>query len=174
MSDNELGGGQVPNGRYTGRALPDTVVYGTAQTGTKQIAFSCEITKGRFAGEKLRWFGSFTELSEDRTIEQLVTAGARMQNGDVNDMTGLGDTEVELQTETNENPTTGMLECRVAWINESGAVFMKTPMDDSEKKVFAKAMKDKILAIQAKHGKRKPTRASSAPSKEPAQASAAK
>jgi len=175
MSENEqLGGGQVPAGKYTARAMAETVIHGEASTGTKQIAMSFEITKGRFAGERLPWFAFFTEDSAERSIQSLMLAGARMQNGDVLDLEGLGDIEVEIQTEVTEHPDTGALQYRVAWVNEPGGVFMKTTMDDSQKKVFAKNMKDKVLAIQAKHGKRKPSRAPTTPTKESAQASAAK
>lgn len=140
--------GLVPAGIQMVRAIKESAVFGKASTGNDQVGIQCMITKGPYKGRTLNWYGSFTDKATDRTIEQLRLAGARMKDGDVTDLEGLGSTEFEAQVELTEHPTTGEPQSRISWLGVG--VAMKDVHDDGAKAALAKRVKGNVLKIQKK------------------------
>ena len=154
MSDIIFEGGMVAPGKYMAKALPETVIFGKASTGTPQVRMSMEITsEGKFKGVMVPWSGFFTDESKARTYEQLIAAGHAMNNGDIADTTGLGSRECQITVSVTEHPETGEPQCRADWIDEPGSVFMKEVFSDEELSDFNESHKDQIKAIMASRGK---------------------
>ncbi len=166
------GTGLIPSGtKVAGRALPETAIFGTASTGTKQVGMSFEIISGPFKGMRQPWFGFFTDESRARTMESLIHAGCTFPDDDLGNLEGLGSKEVDLTIEINENPDNGNLTNRVAWVNAPGQVVMKEQFDEQETKAFAKESKADLLEVKRRMGlskKKSPPKKDSATSTEAA------
>ena len=125
--------------RCNARAVPETHVYGFANTGTEQVGFRVECLDGILQGQSFTWYGYFTDASEQRTIEQLMIAG--WTGDDALNLPGLGSTEFELQLEEQEevDERTGQVSntfWRPTFINRIG-VAMRNQMDEMQKRSFA-------------------------------------
>lgn len=137
----------LQNGRYRARATD--AVLGVADTGTKQVAVLFELLD--VPGQSIAWYGYFTEKTEDRTLESLMHAG--WQGDDLSNLMrdGLGDTEVSLVVEQEQDQKTGEWRPRVKWVNSLGAgALVKNEMTDVDKLAFSKQMRAKVMQKRAK------------------------
>jgi len=134
--------------RTRARALPGSQEWGVASTGTEQVGIRVQTIGGDLDGQYFTWYGSFTETTEERTLESLRTAG---WNGDwerLIELPGLGETEFELQLEDDigpdgkprTNPSTGEVYLRATFINRI-SVAMKNVMSAQDKASFASRMR---------------------------------
>ena len=143
----------LPKGTYKARATE--AEFGFTNTGTEQVAVVFEVVEdGEFQGERIAWFGFFTEATAERTIQALRVCG--WTGDDLGDLSGFDANEVELVVEHEEYQ--GKTTAKVKWVNKIGnRVVLKHKMTDAQRAELAKRMKG--LAIST----RKPAAASPAP-----------
>jgi hypothetical protein len=137
----------IQPGTYQARATG--AEYGVTKNGTEQVGVSFVITSspsGQYDGAQLVWYGFFTEKTEDRTIEALITCGCTSL------ATLEGVTRNEVQIVVNHEPhyQTGEPVPRIQWINKLGGIAMTTRMSSVEAKSFAAKMQGKFLALSQK------------------------
>lgn len=63
------------DGRYKARAEGAVVLGNSKDKGTPFIEFYLQITEGEEKGKRVRWTGYFTEKTQERTIDALLTCG---------------------------------------------------------------------------------------------------
>lgn len=129
--------------RTKAKAIPNSHVLGYANTGTEQIGIRVNVIEGHeeLQGKEFTWYGYFTDKSEERTLQALMTAG--WDGSDFVNLAGLGSTEFELQFEEQDEvdeqgQVTGAF-WRPTFINKIG-VAMKHQMDEGQKRSFASRM----------------------------------
>lgn len=150
--------------RCKARAVPSSHDFGySPEKGTEQVGMRVQILDGELEGQTYTWLGYFTEASEDRTLEQLRTAG--WDGTDFLSLPGLGSTEFELQLEEETGQKDGTLYWRPTFINRMG-VAMKNSMDAQQRAAFAARLRSKIgvagtRPAQGANGSRKPAGRSS-------------
>lgn len=119
-------------GTYRARAMGSSkphIQFGMAGTGTQQVAVAFMIYQevlddhrqptGTYepTGEEITWIGSFTPATMQRTCESLRYAG--WSTNDLDDMTGLGSTDVDIVVEHEEYQ--GNTRAKVQWVNKPGS-----------------------------------------------------
>jgi hypothetical protein len=122
------------------RAVADSHEWGLADTGTEQVGVLLELLEGEHSGQRVTWYGYFTEASEDRTLESLRIAG--WNGNDLLNLPGLGSTEFQLTMTEEENQNTGQVFWKASFINRIG-VAMRNVMDERQKAAFAARMRAK-------------------------------
>lgn len=139
----------IPEGRYKCRATEGAL--SETNDGKPQVAVDIVITEEEcdYTGQHRTWYGSFTEKSQDRTLQSLRLLG--WQGDDLSNLVGLGDTEAWV-TIAHEEDQEGNTRDRAAWINGSGGLQVKKLMDEGAAKAFAERMKGHVLAHNAKSG----------------------
>ncbi len=131
-------------GHYKARALDAD--FGFAGTGTKQVALSFEILDGDERGEHISWYGFFTQNTAERTVESLRHCGCVFPDDRLDDLNGLGNTEVELVVEE-ETSERGEAKSRVRWVNRlGGGVALGSRMDEVEKRALSDEMRGYVVA----------------------------
>lgn len=100
-------------GKYRAKALVHK--FGKSKNNTEQVYVDFEITAGPFAGQRLGWYGFFTEKTAERTLESLEYAGWDGQS--LAELKGLGSKEVELVVDLEKNEQDGREYLRVRWVN---------------------------------------------------------
>jgi hypothetical protein len=127
-------------GRYAARAVATEL--GLTKGGNDQIAVELELADGEHSGERIVWYGYFTEKTAKRTVESLRICGWNGDDIAASPLPGLGSREVEIVVEM-EDDLEGVPRARVRWINRAGGagIAMKTPMDDARKRQFAASMR---------------------------------
>lgn len=117
--------------------------FGTAKTGTEQIAVTFETD----SGSRISWYGYFTDKAAEYAIKTLRTCGwqgddpAEITVDDINDPV-----ELDVQEEEDRN---GNVKCKVAWVNKpGGAPPMKAPMPADKRKAFGAAWKAACAAVK--------------------------
>lgn len=135
---------QIRKLRAKGRVVQGSHDFGTASTGTEQIAAQVMIVDGEHAGQSCTWYGSFTERARERAEEQLRIAG--WDGTWHQDMPGLGSTEFDLQYEETTTPN-GAVYLDGNFINRIG-VALKNRMDDAQKADFFARMRGSSAATQ--------------------------
>ncbi len=146
----------IEAGKYKARAIPGSAQFGRASTGTEQVAVTFALLDERLAGEEITWVGNFAnEQGTEISIKALQAAG--WASDDLGDMTGLGDTEVQLvvEVETYE----GKPRAKVRWVNKGGAGFaFKDVMDRGGLASLANRIKGQAIALRAEAGASVPAR----------------
>lgn len=139
-SDNESPRSLIPIGVYPAVLVPTTGDDGThllrfAKSGEKgdgslQCVGYFKITRGRYAGRNVIWFGYMTEGSYERTMKSWRYCG--WKGADINNP-GPMNQEVEIEVEHNE--WNGKVSARVAWVNPpgGGAIQLKNPVVGQER-----------------------------------------
>lgn len=135
-------------GYFLARAVKESLQFGKAGTGSKQVGLSLRITEegSQYKGMMVGWYGSLVEGDAMRiTLDSLANAGHQFNNNKITDPTGLGDVDCiivvdeEPQVDSNKEPVldpkTGeqRMISRVKFINRVGGVVMKDPMSEDEK-----------------------------------------
>ena len=117
-------------GRQPARAT--NLQFGTAETGTVQVAVTFEITDGDDRGEYITWTGSLTEKAAPHALKALAVCGAPM--GKTLDQLTIDDLQsfvsLVVEYETHE----GKARPRVKWVNRpgGGGFTMKHPIEGAE------------------------------------------
>lgn len=150
-------------GTYRARAVEAEL--GLAGNGSEQVAVLFEIVEdGQHFGERITWYGYFTQGTFARTIESLRHAG--WQGDDLADLSTVGSKEcsIVLEWESYE----GRDSLRVKWVNAGGGgMALKRRMDDAGKRAFAAKMRGQVVAAS---GGRASTTSRPAPPRPPAHA----
>lgn len=135
----------------TYRARPVRAALGVTGTGKEQIGVLFDLVDP--PGERITWYGYFTEGTFDRTIESLRAIGwsgtdlAEFQG----DIVPQGfDREVELVVKQEEY--NGKVSAKVAFINSGGGLAMKDVLAPDAARVFAAQMKGRIAALDHAQG----------------------
>jgi hypothetical protein len=138
-------------GKYRGR--PVTAALGLTSKNTEQIAVTFELVDP--PGERITWYGFFTENTTDRTLQSLRSCG--WQGNDLSVFVGgeplpAGfDQEVELEVEQSEYQ--GKTTAKVAWVNSGGGLGLKNALTKDQAKVFAAKMQRTIDALDKAAGR---------------------
>lgn len=142
----------IAEGKYRAKAVEHSQVTENENSGNEEIRVLCEITEeGEYKGQARTWYGYFTELTAERTVESLRYMGWK---GD--DITAIKlEPGVEFQIvikheESRKEP--GKMRDRIAFVNRLQSVYVGQPMSDTKKASFAKRMKGLVLA--SKNGER--------------------
>lgn len=151
-------------GHYKARAVEGD--FGVAGTGTKQIAVLFEITDGEAHGERVTWYGYFTQATAERTIESLRHCGCTFPNDAIDNLDGLTANEVGLvvEQEADDDGT----RTRVRWVNRlSSGIALGSRLDAAAKRSFADEMRGFVMASRAKNGTAAPTPPPAQPASRP-------
>jgi hypothetical protein len=139
---------------------------GFAQTGTEQVAVLFEIREGEQKGQRMTWFGFFTERAAERTLESLRNAG--WQSDDLSDLSTVGsrDCQIVVEEETDQN---GQPRDRVRWVNSlgPGRVQLKQEMSADQKRAFAARMRGLAVSTRLGNGGGATTQPKRAPIQSP-------
>lgn len=159
----------IQAGRYTGRAKPETLIFGYAKNGGEQVAMNIEIISEGFEGQSVGWYGSFAGKAAPITLRQLRDAG---WTGDsLTDASGLGSVDVDLDVRFEEYE--GKDRMKVAIYPVGGFVVkMDRPIAGKDLAAFDARMRGAILQSKrpAANGARSAAPGWSAPSQRPAPA----
>jgi len=151
-----------PLGTHKARAVD--CVLGMTGTGKEQVGVLFEHVE---TGERITWYGYFTDGTFERTIESLRYMG--WQGTDLLDFRqGLPagcDNEVDVVVEDETDERDGKVRRKVRWVNGNGGVAVKETLDDAQARVFAARMKAKVAALHAKTGGPKPASKPKPPSR---------
>jgi hypothetical protein len=131
-------------GRYTARAVDAALGYTAG--GKEQVAVAFQIIGGEHDGEALQWYGYFTEKTTERTIDSLRACGWTGDN--IAQLDGISANEVSLVV-VHEADQNGDMQVRVKWVNRagSGAIQLKSRMDQGQALQFAQRMRGNVLAF---------------------------
>ncbi|MCU0232149.1 MAG: hypothetical protein MUC67_12385 [Acidobacteria bacterium] len=144
----------LKNGTY--RARPLSAVLGFTQSGSPQIAVEFAIVDP--PGERIVWYGYFTDKTWERTEDALRYCG--WNGSDISDFSygnplPVGfDQEVELVVEE-ELDQEGRPRPRVRWVNSGAGVALRNVMTTAQAKQFAAELRAKIM-LRAKGQGAKP------------------
>lgn len=140
----------IPEGRYKARAIDGGL--GETSDGNPQVAVRFGLLDEGHEGEEITWFGSFSKNKGngaktplERTIESLRTCG--WEGDDLSDLRGITDCEVSLVIAHEEYPKgSGKVSAKVKWVNRTGGLALKAPMNETSAKAFAARMKGEVIA----------------------------
>ncbi len=136
-------------------AKPVQAVLAKTSTGKEQVAVEFELTEEDVRGQRITWYGFFTDGTFDRTIEGLRACG--WEGDDLSNLSSInGSVEASIVIEHEEYQ--GHVKARVRWVNKAGGVAVKDRIPDDEAKRFAAKMRGRISAGVVKAGG-KPTSA---------------
>jgi hypothetical protein len=139
----------IAKGTY--RAMPVGAALGKTGTGKEQIAIMFELADE--SGQRIPWYGYFTDATFDRTIESLRHLG--WQGADLGDFAqGLPESvnqEVEIVID-HEADQEGVERARVRWINSGRGIAVKERLDDQAARSFGARMRSRVAALQASKG----------------------
>jgi hypothetical protein len=141
----------LAEGTYRGR--PIRAALGVTGTGKEQIGVQFELQDP--PGQRMTWYGFFTDGTFDRTIEALRACG--WTGSDLSEFGGETlpagfDQEVELVVKHEEY--NGKISARIAFVNSGGGLAMKEALDPTQAKSFAARMKGRILALDQSAGRK--------------------
>lgn len=135
----------IAPGKYLG--TPVSAALGFTSSGKEQIAVQFEFLEP--AGEKLTWYGFFTDATFDRTIESLRACGWTGSSLDEFSAEALPagvNRQVELVVTHEEY--NGKTSARIAFVNNvGGGMALKSAMSSDQARAFAAKMKGRIAAL---------------------------
>jgi hypothetical protein len=135
----------IAPGKYLG--TPVSAALGFTSSGSEQIAVLFEFLEP--AGERLTWYGYFTEKTFDRTIESLRACGwmgSSLDEFGSEHLPGGFNRQVELVVTHEEY--NGKTSARIAFVNNvGGGMALKSAMDANQARAFAAKMKGRIAAL---------------------------
>lgn len=135
-------------GRYKARGVE--AMLGYTSTGKEQIGVLLETAEGN----RITWYGYFTDQTTERTFESLRALG--WEGDDLSDLRGIDRNEVEIVVE-HEPDNHGEIRARVRWINRSGGLAMKESMPQDAARAFAARMKGAAIASRQRSSASAPT-----------------
>lgn len=152
----------LENGVYRARASSGAL--GETKGGKEQVAVEFEVLDDGFHGQRITWFGYFTDKTTEGTLRALRTMGWR--GDDLSDLGGIQDNEVSLVVEQEEYE--GKWTAKVRWVNAiGGGVGLKAPLSPDKAKAFAARMRAQVLAFDKSEGAPKPSAPRPAPRGDP-------
>ncbi len=137
-------------GTYNARASHATLGY--TKDGKEQVGVELLVLDDDFQGERITWFGYFTEASSERTLESLRLLG--WKGDDLFDLQGIDENQVSIVVVEDEYQ--GKTQIKVRWINAPGGMAMKAPMSDTQAREFSARRKGAVRAFKQKSGTPKP------------------
>lgn len=138
---------ELQTGTFRIRAVPGSQDFGVSNNGNEQVAVAIEFLDGPNKGRRAVWYGSFTEKTEDRTLESLRYLG--WSNDELFNMQGLGEAEAEAVLEEEEGQD-GKMRIRVKWINRVRGPAFKNRLEGGDLASFSQRMKGKAVANRQK------------------------
>lgn len=131
------------------RVRATACALGETQTGKEQIGVELEFFECE--GERLTWYGFFTDASLEITLRALRALG--WQGDDITELDGVEDATSLLPSEAEavvqEETYEGKTRLRVAFVNAAGGgVRLKQRLDPGKKAKLAERMKARILRLQ--------------------------
>lgn len=139
----------MENGTYRAKAV--RAELGETNTGNVQVGIAFQLTAEEYSGQKLTWYGTFTDKAMPITLKALRTAGWKGE--DVSDLSSIGGPdapEVDLVVENEEYQ--GQWRTKVKWVNAAGGPMMKTALTGDKAKAFAAKMRGAVLAFDKAAG----------------------
>lgn len=131
----------IPANKYVAKAIHAEL--GHAKTGSEMIAVLFEIAEGEYTGQRITWWGYFTEKTAKRTVESLKYTGWR---GDWESWDGLGTKRVELDVQE-EADGQGGVRMRVQWVNPVSIIKKDSAMSSTQRVAFASKMKSLVTQV---------------------------
>ena len=131
----------IPANKYVAKAVHAEL--GHAKTGTEMIAVLFEITEGEYTGQRITWWGYFTEKTARRAVESLKYTGWR---GDWESWDGLGTKRVELDVQE-EADGQGGSRLRVQWVNPVSIIKKDSVMSSTQRVAFASKMRGLVTQV---------------------------
>lgn len=126
----------IPEGSYTAVALEHR--WGKTSTSKHQLAIQFEIVGGEYEGNKLVWYGYFTDRAVERTLQSLRYCGWVGH-----DLADLGALDKQVQIVVEHDTYNGNTRAKIAWVNELG-IALKEQMTVEEVRQFAASMRSRI------------------------------
>jgi len=126
----------------TFRAVALSVELGFTSNGHEQVAILWQLQEGH-VGEKLAWYGYFTEKGTNIALKGLRAAG--WKGDDLSDLSSIIGSEALLVIQNEEYD--GKMRPKVRFINRLGGPVIKDTMDQGAAKKFAARMKGAIKAF---------------------------
>lgn len=131
----------ITAGKHVAKAIHAEL--GHAKTGSEMIAVLFEITEGEYTGQRITWWGYFTEKTAKRTVESLKYTGWR---GDWESWDGLGTRRVELDVQE-EADGQGGVRMRVQWVNPVSIIKKENAMSAPQRVAFAGKMRGLVQQV---------------------------
>lgn len=116
---------------------------GETSKGGDQVAFSFEFVDGPYAGQRLAWYGFFSEAALPYTIKSLVAMGWDRNPASFETCKSVVPCQVTIESYTNAEGKT-VQQTRVARVGAGLAMAKK--FDDAEKKAFSSRLASLIGA----------------------------
>jgi hypothetical protein len=133
-------------GKYTMRATAGGL--GKTKSGNPQIGVELMVSQGDGLGERITWYGYFTDASKDITFRTLRTLG--WEGDDLSNLAGIDKNEVTVYLK--EEEWEGKWSLKVKGIYPLGGAGIANPMSDAEAKSFAAVMKGDAIASRTGSG----------------------
>lgn len=136
----------------TYRGVPVECGLGVTSTQKEQIAVVFELLDP--PGERLTWYGYFTDASIETTYKALRAIG--WQGCDITEFAAGAlpegvDKQVDLVVEMEEG-NDGVYRPRIRWVNGGGGVAIKTPLNAAQTATLAARLKAKFLGFDQRSG----------------------
>lgn len=111
--------------------------------GTEQVAVEFRILEPGHEGQRITWFGYFTDKTFDDTMKSLRACG--WEGDSLDDLAGIdrNDVRLVLQAEFDDK---GQKQVKVRWVNPAGGMALKAPMNAADAASFAQRMRAKVIA----------------------------
>jgi hypothetical protein len=126
--------------KYTMRAIAGGL--GKTHGGNPQIGVELVVTQGPNAGERITWYGYFTDKAKEITFRTLRTLG--WEGDDLSNLAGIDKNEVTVYVKNEEYQ--GVWSLKVKGIYPLGGAGLANPMSEAEAKSFAAVMKGDAIA----------------------------
>lgn len=137
----------IEAGTYRAKAVEGAL--GETSTGKEQVAVVFDLLD---AGQKITWYGYFTDKTLESTFRALRTAGWTGQ--DLSDLSTLSREdvpEVHLVVE-HEDDKEGQPRARVRWVNSTGGMGLKSALAPDKAKAFAARMRGAVASFDRNAG----------------------
>lgn len=122
---------------------------GLTQNGKEQVAVELAIIdEGDCFGQRITWYGYFTERTTERTLDSLRHLG--WAGDDLFNLDGVDQNEVSIVVEEEEYD--GKTRLKVQWVNAKGGLALQRPMDDAQAQAFAHRMRGEVLKHKSAYG----------------------
>lgn len=131
---------------YTMKAF--TGGLGKTKGGHPQLGVELQVTEDNCLGERITWYGYFTDKSKEITFRTLRTLG--WEGDDLSDLRGIDKNEVRVLVAEEEYE--GKHTLKVKGIYPLGGAGLVNPMTEAEAKAFAATMKGDVIAARTAAG----------------------
>lgn len=130
-------------GRYLARA--NSATLGKTSKGTEQVVVSFNVLAPEScSGERISWYGYFSEKTVDRTLEALEHCG--WDGSSLSDLSGITTRDVEIVVEHEQDPEDAdLIRARVRWVNAPGGASVKEKLSEAEAMILEERIKGKML-----------------------------